>query len=243
MASSFADALYRALLDAFPAARSYTTSDLFTPPMPAPVGAYLSHWARAQARADAQRLTLPDDAWIDAGHETVRDALDACRAALAEQPCIPAAAWPEALRTATAHVVDYLVRPVVTLADHAFVDIASGDGSTDRPVEAIQERLRWFTAYGYFDEILDAYIEQRDLTDLTRDRLLALLQRIDRQMTSDYEAEQWVQLLAGRIGIDGDVGHAEDPGQDQPHQWQKQEDDGKTVLHPVDKTERLYLAQ
>ncbi len=192
MPRALADALCDRLTGAFPPDRNYAPADFEEAPMPRPVARFLTHRLERRIAAAARPPADSDTpAWIDYDHAEVQQAADRFEAVLRRHARLPAGAWPEALREAAEQVTRYLVRPVRTAVRFAF---GTDDGALPTPV--ILRRMDAFGAYPYLREAVRAYAERKDAATLDRTHLTALLTRVDRQMTADYDADRWLRLLA-----------------------------------------------
>ena len=185
-----ADSLFDYLLEAFPAGRSYTPAQFERPPMPPLVANYLARSLEQRLTDDLEQLRTTASDWCDAEATEVEEALRQLSGALARHGRIPAEAWQPLLREAVDQVAAFLVHPAETLTRHVF---AHRDGPV--PAAVVHRRLAFFDAYPYLHEVVEAYLEQRKLEQIDRNRFNALLVRIDRQMTEDYTPADWVRML------------------------------------------------
>ena len=189
-ANSLADPLHERLLQSFPADRAYTSADWKGDAMPSPVCHYLDHFLRHQARQEADRLRRARTDWVNYDHPEVegsaRTFLDAAEA----HTQVPANEWADTLRTATHRTAQYLVRPVSTLTSFVFEE-ASGAV----PLSQIQWRMRFFGPYAYLRDAVQAFAKKRNRDALDQDTVRQVLRRVDERMTTDFDADRWVQLL------------------------------------------------
>jgi hypothetical protein len=140
------------------------------------------------------------DEWLDADDREVQKAARSYKEVLSRHQRIPASLWGDVLENACGHTLTFLVHPARALPDLIFRD-RSEDVSRDE----IFAVLELFPAYPYFREVIDAYFERKGVERIDRARFESLLRRIDRQMTADYDADDWIQLLQPLIGLIKDV--------------------------------------
>lgn len=190
MASSIVDELFDQLIRAFPADRSYGRSDFSTDPMPAPVAHFLDQLLQRRLDLEMRNMRDTTSAWVDADHPEVRDAARAFRNAIQPHVRIPQSEWDSVLRRAVQRVTAYLIHPTQTMTSFVF-----GKQDGDRPSASIRERARFFSAYPYLREAVDALIEREGASSLQRTQFEATLRRVDEQMTADYDADDWMRLV------------------------------------------------
>jgi len=190
MASSIVDELFDRLIHAFPADHSYGHSDFAAEPMPAPVAQFLDQLLQRRLDLEMRNMRDATSAWVDAGHPEVHDAARAFRTAIQPHVRIPRSEWGSVLRRAVQRVTAYLIHPTQTMTNFVF-----GDQDGDRSADSIRERVRFFSAYPYLREAVDALIERESASSLPRSRFQAALRRVDEQMTTDYDADDWMRLI------------------------------------------------
>ncbi|MEM1127312.1 MAG: hypothetical protein AAGI71_11725 [Bacteroidota bacterium] len=187
MLSSVARSLTEALLTATPTAPAYRVETLtHLPPI---IRAVLEQRLHEQVSEVVHEVYHAAD-WFESAAPEVQEALHRLQDAAQQQARIPADAWPTLLAEATREALDYLVDPQSTLAQR----LDTEGGLLTAP--AVTGRVGALSTYGYFAEVLTAYLDDRGPQVLAPDRLRTLLQRIDRQMTADYGADRWLRLLA-----------------------------------------------
>lgn len=199
MVTTVVNELFDRLIEAFPADRSYSPRDFNMDPMPDSVSDYLTHEMRMRLQQAVPHVGAAQ--WVEANHQDVRRARASYIEALASRQRIPADEWSEALRKACDAAMRYLVWPSSTLADTVY------DGVGEADPDRIYSRLGYFTAYPYFQEVIEAYFEQKSISAIDRDRFEGLVNRIDRQMTSDYGPAEWRKLLRPLLDVLGSVGY------------------------------------
>ncbi len=184
--TEFIRLLTRQLQAAFPPTRAYPLRELRRLGMPDALIHYLQHLAIAQADA---RLPFLDDTWFEVEAPEVQEAYQALCTRLRSHLRIPPQVWPELLSQSVQALAQYLVRPIHTLTTHIF--------SEDEvlPAEKVLQRMHWFLPYAYFREAVALYLEEKKIAQLQRERFTALLQRIDRKLTADFDADAWLRLL------------------------------------------------
>lgn len=182
-----AEALYQHLLDRFPADRDYPRGAFYVEGMPPLVASLLG---RTLDRWLEHELDALESRWFDFEDPAVRAARAELIVALARTARVPRGAWAETLRYAVELVVRHLVTPARALTDATF------EGQPDPlPVGTVRSRLHTFEAYPYLAEIADAYLAQKLPATVDPDTLYGLLLRIERRVTEDYGAEDWLRLL------------------------------------------------
>lgn len=196
MVSSVADLLFNRLIDAFPPDSDYRHQDYARDPMPGLIVTHLDRSMEVRLESAAQLR----DEWFDADDREVRKAARSYKEVLSRHQRIPASLWEDVLENACGHTLTFLVHPARALPDLIFRD-RSEDVSRDE----IFAVLELFPAYPYFREVIDAYFERKGVERIDRARFESLLRRIDRQMTADYDADDWIQLLQPLVGVIKDV--------------------------------------
>lgn len=205
MVTTVANSLFDRLIEAFPPNRPYGRKDFRRDPMPGPVRAYLEHALEVKLR-EALSSDPPEDTWIDTSAPEVREARTRYLDAMGRHQAVPARAWPDALRGACREMVRYLVRPAATLADAVY-----GTGSGPVEADVVFARVDVYPAYSYFRNVIDAYFKQKGVGRIDRERFEGLLHQIDRQMTSDFDAQQWRRLLDPLVDVLSTAGQNEIP--------------------------------
>lgn len=203
MVTSVVNELYDRLVESFPPNRSYTLSDISGDPMPGPVADYLKRELRRRLQRAAPG---PDeDNWVDGQHQEVQRARATYLQTLAEHQRIPAERWAALLKRACDETVRVLVRP-----SSALTEIVFAEGRAVVDPDPLFEKLDYFTAYPYFREVVEAYFEQKGIARIDRDRFEGLINRIDRQMTSDYGSVEWMRLLRPLLSVLRAAGYRND---------------------------------
>lgn len=209
MPSSLADALAERLLERLPPRRAYDRPALAEatregePPLPRTVRHFLERMMTRRVEIEQERLGVLRQPWLDYEHEDVRRAEEALVEAVRRHVHIPAEAWERVLRHACERVAAHLVRPAPTLEDFVFGEnetpgpgeATEGDSPDLLPARVVQRRLSYFAAYPYLREAVNAYVEQRDVASFQRERLGALLRRVDERMCAGHDTESWLRLL------------------------------------------------
>ena len=195
MLDATAEALSRHLLTLLPAGRPHPRGDLDV--LPLPVAHYLG--SVLDRRVD-QKAAAPESPWLDADHELVQTARKVWRTAAREAAQFPGGAWTKAVRTASRRVLSYLVEPVETVVSFAYTD-----ASTVLELGALQERMAAFSAYPYFREVAEGYVQRKALDGIGRDELEKLLRRIDRRMVAAFGASDWMTLLEPLFELIGSI--------------------------------------
>ena len=203
MVSTVVNSLIDRLHEAFPASTSYGPSDFSGNPMPGPVADYLKHEMRVRLM---RAVPAPGrDSWVDAQNGEVRQARSRYVDVLASHQRIPAREWSNVLERACEETVRVLVRPSSGLTDIVFAN-----GARSVEPEELLARLDYFRSYPYFREVVEAYLEQKEIATIDRERFEGLINRIDRQMTTDYGPAEWMRLLRPLLAVLRAAGHRED---------------------------------
>lgn len=203
MVSSVVNSLIDRLHEAFPASTSYGPSDFSGNPMPGPIADYLKHEMRVRLMRAAP--APGQDSWVDAQHGEVRQARSKYLDVLASHQRIPAREWQSVLERACEETVRVLIWPSSGLTDIVFAN-----GARAVEPEDLLSRLDYFSSYPYFREVVEAYFEQKEIATIDRERFEGLINRIDRQMTTDYGPAEWMRLLRPLLAVLRAAGHRED---------------------------------
>jgi hypothetical protein len=212
MPASLADALAERLLERLPPTRAYDRPALDEatragdPPLPRTVRHFIERMMMRRIEIEQERLQVLRQPWLDYEHEDVRRAEKALVEAVRRHVHVPAEAWERVLRHACGRVAAHLVRPAPTLEKFVFGpgDQAPGpeapakeeySGSDLLPARVVQRRLSYFAAYPYLREAVSAFVEQRDARSFQRERLGALLGRVDERMCAGHDTASWLRLL------------------------------------------------
>lgn len=158
--------------------------------IPDPLRDYLIGILEREAERIASTINEQRDEWV-AESVDVRRARTAFAVAASRNVQIPADRTETVLRSACDSVVRYLIQPARALQAAVF----EGRASDRVEVEDILDGIRPFAAYPYFQDVLQHYFNEKEIEDIDRARLEGIFQRIDRQMTSDFEPADWADLL------------------------------------------------
>jgi hypothetical protein len=164
--------------------------------MPGLIVTYLDRSMEVRLESAAQLR----DEWFDADDREVQKAARSYKEVLARHQRVPAALWEDVLENACEQTLSFLVHPARALPDLIF-----RDRSEDVSREEVFAVLDLFPAYPYFREVIEAYFERKSVERIDRPRFESLLRRIDRQMTADYDADDWIRLLQPLIDLIKDV--------------------------------------
>jgi len=190
MSRSIAEALYERLLSSYPSGRAYAKSDWAEGPMPTPVRHFLVHLLRHQGRHERERLQQAGSAWFDYTAPGVQDAMSDVQDALFRSARVPAEEWTSTLQQATQYVTAHLFRPAPILTNFVF-----GQDPGSLPLDRVRWRMRFFQAYSYLPNAVEAYAERREVQSFARDDFEQFLIQIDQRLTGDYSRDQWMDLL------------------------------------------------
>lgn len=191
MPSALADALFQRLIDAFPPNHAYPAAAFEQEPMPPPVAHFLGRLLHRRLQHEASSLSLPRSSWFDTGQTAVQQAHQALAEVLVMHGHFPPEEWEAALRQGTSEMAAYLMQPTTTLVAFVFPK-----GEESASADTIDRRLGYFSNYRYLPDTVRLYMEQKGVHELTRARFADLLRQIDRQMTDDFNADDWLKLMA-----------------------------------------------
>jgi hypothetical protein len=209
MPSPLAEALADQLLERLPPGRAYDRAALDEaaaqePPLPRTVHHFLERMMARRVEIEREHLRVLRQPWLDHEHDDVQRAEERLLEAVRRHVRIPGAAWERVLRHASGYVAAYLVRPAPALTDFVFgsgaPEDADPEGAPDAlpdalPAAVVLRRLGYFAAYPYLHEAARAYVARRDVPAFERERLAALLQRVDQKMCDSHAAADWLRLL------------------------------------------------
>jgi hypothetical protein len=170
--------------------RPLTRTALDGADIPSPIRDYIDARLAREAERAAEAIKARRDPWVAENAEVSR-ARTALSIAASRSVQVPAVELDDLVREATTIVVRYLVRPARTL-----VDVIFSDDQDDIAVEDAIERMASLHAYGYFDDVLSHYFAEKQVERVDRARLDSVLHRVDRQMTSDFTTEEWLQVIS-----------------------------------------------
>ena len=180
-----ATALNRHVLGTLPPGDAYSWHDIERLPE-----TIAQHLCGVLTRRVERETVLPASRWFDTEAEAVEQAAGAWRDAAAAAAHFPPDVWETAAKAAVRQVVAYLLDPVATLADRAFVD-----GPESIPIETVQERIAAFAPYPYLHEIAAAYFGRKNVDEIDRDDFERALERIDRRFVRAFGVDEWLGLL------------------------------------------------
>jgi len=158
--------------------------------MPTPVRHFLVHLLRHQGRHERDRLQQAGSAWFDYTAPGVQDAMSDVQDALFRSARVPAEEWTSTLQQATQYVTAHLFRPAPILTNFVF-----GQDPGSLPLDRVRWRMRFFQAYSYLPNAVEAYAERREVQSFPRDDFEQFLIQIDQRLTGDYSRDQWMDLL------------------------------------------------
>jgi hypothetical protein len=200
MLSSAIEALYRTLLTSYPSNHAYKTADFDEATMPAPVAHFLRKLLEQRIDAEMEAISdLPAD-WVDVDSPVIKKALLRLDGALRDHAKVPPELWEDALGHSVEQVVSFLVRPARTAADFVF-----DDEENERSRQAILRRLSYYSAYPYLTEVLLGYFDRKSIEALPRNEFAAILNRIERQLGTESNPDDWVKLMQPLFDVLGFV--------------------------------------
>ncbi len=181
--------IHQALVEKLESGEPISKQAIDSSDIPSPIRSYLLATLESEAERVAAVINNQRDVWI-AESVDVRRARTAFAVAVTRNVQFPPDRLSDTLRQASDVVLRYLIRPSATLQGTIF---ERAEPSLD--VEEILERMRMFAAYPYFQEVLRHYFAERNIEHVERARLDSVLHRIDRQMTSDFTPDEWLDML------------------------------------------------
>ena len=184
------ESLFEFLTENFPSERSYSRSDIEQDPMPPLLAHFLTQTLQHKLEIEVEHLRSIRSPWFDYDHVNVQDSYKSFVSSLAHHSFIPSEEWRANLKRATKLVIAHLVLPTHTLVEYIFHE---GEGPLPAPV--IYRQLVYFAAYPYLKEAVEAFLKQRQLKEIDRTRFSSLLTQIDKHMTANYTADDWLRLL------------------------------------------------
>ena len=190
MLREVSDSLFEFLSEAFPTDRSYSRADIEQDPMPPLMAHFLGHTLQHKLDVEVEHLRTIRSSWFDYDHPDVQHTYKAFIAALAQNSRIPAEEWRGTLKRATKLVIAHLILPTHTLVEFVFRD---DEGPLLAPV--VYRQLSYFAAYPYLREAVETFLQKRELKEIDRTRFSSLLTQIDRHMTANYTADEWLRML------------------------------------------------
>lgn len=190
MKSAFHDSIFDRIVDHYPVSGTYGIPDLQKPEMPENIGHFLVRALKRRVGLEAASLYEINSDWFDSSHEGVQTAFHAFVQSLNSSAHFPPSEWTYALRQAIEIVSDYLVRPVPTLVNLAFGEEAGQTTAVD-----LLRRVDYFKDYAYLRLAVETVMGRKEEARTTRSEFSMTLSHVDRQITTEYSAEEWTDLL------------------------------------------------
>ncbi len=190
MLRAISDSLFDFLSDAFPATRPYSREDFEQDPMPPLLAHFLTQTLHHRLDTEVEQLRSVRSTWFDYESEDVQHAYKQLVASLANAARIPEEEWRGTLKRASKVVLAHLILPAHTLVEFVFRD-------DEQPLMApvIYKQLGYFAAYPYLREAVETFMTRRSMEQIDRNRFASLLSQIDRHMTAEFTADEWLRLL------------------------------------------------
>lgn len=178
------------LIDAFPATRPFSREDFEQDPMPPLLAHFLTQTLHHRLDTEVEQLRSVRSNWFDYESEEVQHAYKQLVASLANAAIIPEEEWRGTLKRASKMVLAHLILPAHTLVEFVFRD-------DERPLMApvIYKQIGYFAAYPYLREAVETFMARRNMDQIDRNRFASLLAQIDRHMTAEFTADEWLRLL------------------------------------------------
>jgi hypothetical protein len=158
--------------------------------VPKPVRDFIDARLAHESERVAEEIKASRDPWVSENADVSR-ARTALSVAVSRSIQIPTSEREAVIRETVHTVARYLIRPARTLVEVIF---ESDGGEID--VDEAMERMAGLDAYGYFDDVLHHYFEEKNVEQVDRARLNSVLHRVDRQMTSDFSTDEWMEISA-----------------------------------------------
>ena len=190
MLREVSESLFEYLIEAFPTDRSYSRIDIEQDPMPPLLAHFLGQTLQYRLDIEVEHIRTVRSSWFDYDHPDVQHAYKSFVASLAQHAHIPAEEWRSTLKRATKLVIAHLILPTHTLVEFVFRE---EEGPLAAPV--IYREISYFAAYPYLREAVETFLKKRQLKEIDRTRFSSLLMQVDRHMTANYSADQWMRML------------------------------------------------
>jgi hypothetical protein len=190
MLRDVSESLFDFLIEAFPSDRAYARSDFEQDPMPPLLAHFLSQTLYHRLDTEVEQLRAVRTKWFDYEAEEVQHAYKQLVVSLAHHARIPEEEWRGTLKRASKVVLAHLILPAHTLVEFVFRD-------DEKPLVApvIHKQLSYFAAYPYLREAVETFMSRRNMDQIDRGRFASLLTQIDRHMTAEFVADDWLRLL------------------------------------------------
>ena len=190
MLREVSESLFEFLIEAFPMDKSYSRADIEQDPMPPLLAHFLGQTLQHKLDMEVEHLRTVRSTWFDYNHADVQHTYKAFIAALAQNSRIPSEEWRATLKRATKLIIAHLILPTHTLVEFVFRD---DEGPLPAPV--IYRQLSYFAVYPYLREAVETFLKKRQLKEIDRTRFSSLLSQIDRHMTANHTADDWLKML------------------------------------------------
>lgn len=179
----------RRLRTAFPP-HAYSITALENPALPSPVRQFLVQMLQQRLNAEVASLASARSLWFDYEVQEVVEAQEGLTRTLARHARFPKEEWDASLEFAVRTVVPYLIQPVAEFPRWVFQE-----GQAELPVERVWARMDFLTSYRHLNDVVRAYVEQKNLTSLSRDHFAQLLRRIELRTPHEYSPQAWMRLM------------------------------------------------
>lgn len=168
----------------------YSITALENPALPSPVRHFLVQMLQQRLNAEVASLASARSLWFDYEAPEVLEAQEGLTRTLARHARFPREEWEAALEFAVRTVVPYLIQPVAEFPRWVFQE-----GQAELPIERVWARMDFLTSYRHLNDVVRAYVEQKNLATLSRDHFAQLLRRIELRTPHEYSPQAWMRLM------------------------------------------------
>ncbi len=187
------------LLASHPPDHAYTLHALGDAGLPDTIVHFVAQTLQRRLESEVQTLADARTRWFDYAHAEMQAAQDTYFETLSQHAQVPAEEWARTLRQAVEQVVPYLVQPARTLGAFVFPE-----GRDALPAAVVLRRMRYFNAYPYLTDVVVAYIQRKEMSEIDRAVFVPLLHRIEHRTPDEYTPEGWRALLAPLFEVVGE---------------------------------------
>jgi len=191
------------ILSRFPIGKSYSRAQIESSEIPQGVQHFLLNTLQRRSELEAAELLNVRSEWFNADDPTYQKVLQEAVLTLGSTAHFPVSEWQRAVRQAVEHVLDYLVTPTSLLVKFIFGGDSDSCSATD-----VQRKTGYFVDYAYITRAVDAYISKKKNQRIFKSEFATALNHIDRQLTNQYSAAEWVKLMTPLA----DLIHLPNPG-------------------------------
>lgn len=190
MKDSILNRLDESILTILPATSPVGTADLQESGLPEGLVHFLIRTLDRRARLEAERVLRSSGTWFDQDHPDFQALMQETAQRLAALARFPVDEWPRASRQAAETILSFLVEPASTLSRFAFSGESGSMAASD-----LRRRAGYFSWYPYMGKAVDAWLTRQAQQRVDQTSFEATMVHLDRKLTSDYDADQWMGLL------------------------------------------------